>query len=166
MWIKEGREWKLVPVVEAVPADASDSEVDMVAASAEKVNNTPNTSEGVAQTVATAVPVMVCRDTTPDDEIIDGVMYHKVQETDTFQGLCLKYKVTPVELRRANKMMGTNLKLAPEKLVIPLNKDNARMRDGAQGEMNNEETIAKLVCKVSVPVCRCIVFKYANCFII
>ncbi|KAL3782814.1 hypothetical protein ACHAWO_005727 [Cyclotella atomus] len=148
MWIKEGREWKLVPVVEAVPADASDSEVDMVAASAEKVNNTPNTSEGVAQTVATAVPVMVCRDTTPDDEIIDGVMYHKVQETDTFQGLCLKYKVTPVELRRANKMMGTNLKLAPEKLVIPLNKDNAQMRDGAQKQMTKEEMIAKLVCKV------------------
>lgn len=148
MWIKEGVDWKLVPVVEAVPAAASDSEVEMVAASPEKVNETSNTSEGVAQPVATAVPVTVtaCRDT-PADEIIDGIMYHQVQETDTFQGLCLKYKVTPVELRRANKMMGTNLKLAPEKMVIPLNKENARLRDEQRG-MTNEEMIAKLVCYV------------------
>jgi hypothetical protein len=45
-------------------------------------------------------------------------------------------------------MMGTNLKLAPEKLVIPLNKDNAQMRDGAQKQMTKEEMIAKLVFKV------------------
>jgi hypothetical protein len=52
--------------------------------------------------------------------------YREVLPTDTFQGVCLRYRVTPTELRRANKMltmMGSSdfLKLAPEVLVIPPN---------------------------------------------
>lgn len=57
--------------------------------------------------------------------IADRVQYHRVLPTDTFQGLCLRYKVTPAELRRANRMMGTNLQLGPEKLIIPANGANA-----------------------------------------
>jgi len=50
----------------------------------------------------------------------DGVVRHTVLSTDTFQGICLRYKVKPTELRRANRFSGTNLRLAPQVLVIPV----------------------------------------------
>jgi hypothetical protein len=48
----------------------------------------------------------------------------EVLPTDTFQGVCLRYRVTPTKLRRANKMLtmtGSSdfLKLAPEVLSSP-----------------------------------------------
>ena len=51
-------------------------------------------------------------------------LMHPVQKSDTFQGICLKYKITPTELRQANSgFSGTNLFLAPNPLKIP-NKGN------------------------------------------
>eukprot|EP00548_Thalassiothrix_antarctica_P000275 CAMPEP_0194145694 /NCGR_PEP_ID=MMETSP0152-20130528/18410_1 /TAXON_ID=1049557 /ORGANISM="Thalassiothrix antarctica, Strain L6-D1" /LENGTH=175 /DNA_ID=CAMNT_0038845997 /DNA_START=10 /DNA_END=537 /DNA_ORIENTATION=+ len=44
---------------------------------------------------------------------------HFIQPTDTFQGICLKYKMNPTELRRANRFNGSNLALAPNPLTIP-----------------------------------------------
>jgi len=44
---------------------------------------------------------------------------HPVIESDTFQGICLRYKVTPTQLRQANGFSGTNLRLAPMVLKIP-----------------------------------------------
>lgn len=51
-----------------------------------------------------------------DDDIIE----HLVDEKhDTFEGLCLRYKISPTELRQANGgFSGTNLKLAPNPLRI------------------------------------------------
>jgi len=47
-------------------------------------------------------------------------MEHHIMPSDTFQGICLKYKVTPMELRRANGgFTGENLSLAPNPLKIP-----------------------------------------------
>lgn len=50
---------------------------------------------------------------------MDPFFEHIVQETDTFEGLCLRYKITPMELRRANGFTGSNLGLAPNPLKIP-----------------------------------------------
>lgn len=47
---------------------------------------------------------------------------HLVIPTDTFSGLCLKYKVPATMLRQVNCFSGSNLKLAPSKLIIPVNK--------------------------------------------
>jgi LysM repeat protein len=44
---------------------------------------------------------------------------HKVISTDTIQGICLRYKISPHELRKANHFTGDNLHLAPETLIIP-----------------------------------------------
>jgi LysM repeat protein len=44
---------------------------------------------------------------------------HKVLSTDTIQGICLRYKISPHELRKANHFTGDNLHLAPETLIIP-----------------------------------------------
>ena len=48
-----------------------------------------------------------------------GNYQHVVQPTDTFQGICLQYKVTPTQLRQANGFSGTNLLLGPTVLSIP-----------------------------------------------
>jgi hypothetical protein len=55
-----------------------------------------------------------------DDGGDNPSLWHQVQPTDTFQGICLKYKVTPTQLRQANGgFSGTNLFLAPNPLRIP-----------------------------------------------
>mmetsp|Transcript_19198 Transcript_19198/g.39494 ORF Transcript_19198/g.39494 Transcript_19198/m.39494 type:complete len:182 (+) Transcript_19198:105-650(+) len=46
---------------------------------------------------------------------------HHISPSDTFQGICLRYKIKPLELRRANGgFTGTNLNLVPNPLMIPL----------------------------------------------
>lgn len=49
----------------------------------------------------------------------DAIQYHDVQPNDTLQYICLKYGLKAVELRKANNFRGTNLKAAPERLIIP-----------------------------------------------
>lgn len=52
---------------------------------------------------------------------IDGrYIQHTVSPIDTFQGICIKYKISATALRQANGFSGTNLSLAPEILLIPL----------------------------------------------
>jgi hypothetical protein len=48
---------------------------------------------------------------------------HLVQPSDTFEGICLRYKMTPSELRRANGFSGSNLRLAPNPLKIPTHRE-------------------------------------------
>lgn len=59
------------------------------------------------------------------DDLVEGRDYlkHTVQaDTDTLQGLCLKYKINATQLRQANGgFSGDNLRLAPSVLYIPLN---------------------------------------------
>jgi hypothetical protein len=50
----------------------------------------------------------------------ENFVWHTVKSTDTFQGICLKYKVSATVLRRLNRFSGTNLGLAPNPLRIPL----------------------------------------------
>lgn len=47
------------------------------------------------------------------------VQYHWVEPDDSLRWICLKYKVTANDLRHANNFSGSNLKLAPKKLIIP-----------------------------------------------
>jgi hypothetical protein len=51
-----------------------------------------------------------------------GVDYleHVVLPTDTIQGVCLAYRLSPQRLRQANCFSGSSLSLAPKKLIIPL----------------------------------------------
>jgi len=45
---------------------------------------------------------------------------HYIMPSDTFQGICLRYKIKPLELRRANGgFTGENLNLVPNPLKIP-----------------------------------------------
>jgi len=48
-----------------------------------------------------------------------GYVTHRVESTDTMQGICLKYKVSQTTLRRLNHFSGSNLTLAPHTLILP-----------------------------------------------
>jgi len=63
----------------------------------------------------------------PSGKGILGVDYveHIVLPTDTIQGMCIAYKVSASQLRRANHFSGT-LHSAPKKLLIPLSKQALR----------------------------------------
>ena len=144
MWMQDesSREWKLVPV-------ATDAEVAV--ARVEKSGDVAAATVSVNGDACTAVPVtitaVVNNNGGADDDATNGIRYHEVLPTDTFQGICLRYKVTPTELRRANRMMGTNLKLAPAKLLIPSNDKNQQL--DLNREATKEEKIASLISKVS-----------------
>jgi hypothetical protein len=58
----------------------------------------------------------------PSGKGILGVDYveHIVLPTDTLQGICLAYKCSAMNLRRANGF--STLALAPKKLVVPISK--------------------------------------------
>lgn len=55
----------------------------------------------------------------PSEEEEESIKYHWVEKDDSLRWICLKYKVSANELRRANNFSGSNLKLAPKKLIIP-----------------------------------------------
>lgn len=63
----------------------------------------------------------------PSGKGILGVDYleHVCLPTDTIQGICIAYKVSASQLRRANHFSGT-LHSAPQKLLIPLSKQALR----------------------------------------
>jgi LysM repeat protein len=48
-----------------------------------------------------------------------SVVEHTVMPSDTLQGICLRYRVTPVELRRVNMFSGNSIQLM-KTLKIPL----------------------------------------------
>ena len=93
--------------------------------------------------VAIAVPI--------DGQTTDMMYYeHKVQPTDTFQGICLKYKITPTELRRQNCFSGSNLLLAPNPLRIPRTKDVAiALEKQRHGTQTQDQKIEALLMKCS-----------------
>ncbi|KAL7426789.1 hypothetical protein ACHAXH_000739 [Discostella pseudostelligera] len=91
-------------------------------------------------------------------QIINGIQYHTVQPTDTFQGLCLRYKLTPMELRRANNMvlMDSNLTLHT-RLIIPMstmkpsssNSTNTVKKGDGGVDQEKEDKITALLSKAS-----------------
>lgn len=54
-----------------------------------------------------------------NNDTLSPFVMHYITPSDTFQGICLRYKVTPLELRRANGgFTGENLNLVPNPLKI------------------------------------------------
>lgn len=159
-WVQDlqTREWKVVPVL-AVELD--DSSPPAVARPADANNDGDDATIALTTTAVAveAIPVIVEATDDASGELEGGVRYHDVQPTDTFQGVCLRYKVTPTELRRANKMISmaasstTSLKLASSKLIIPANDRNKELFLGGSSNAakcpTREEKIATLIYKVS-----------------
>jgi len=95
IWIRDEatRQWHLVSLESKTGGGESDE-----------------TPDGVEEVACVAIPVV-------DGNGTDAI-YHRVLPTDTLQGLCLKYKVTPTKLRQWNKFSGSDLRFAPQTLVI------------------------------------------------
>lgn len=152
-WVQDllTREWRVVPV-------AVEDDIPPTVARPTDVNDGDGaTTVAAPVAVVVATPVVVDVEATTSEGLGGGVRYHDVLPTDTFQGICLRYKVTPTELRRANKMISmassTSLKLAPNKLIIPANDRNQELFLGGGGITakcpTREEKIATLIYKVS-----------------
>mmetsp|Transcript_33382 Transcript_33382/g.58584 ORF Transcript_33382/g.58584 Transcript_33382/m.58584 type:complete len:733 (+) Transcript_33382:458-2656(+) len=79
-----------------------------------------------------------------DDGEEDGVTYHMVRPSDTFQFICLKYKVSADALRGVNNFSGSTLQFAPKKLVIPSKEDQKKYVKSSprkQSDSNVVETV-------------------------
>jgi LysM repeat protein len=67
--------------------------------------------------------IIVDGQTVPNDggnTATETFVEHIVEPSDTFQGICLRYKISATHLRQANGgFSGTNLSLAPNPLKIP-----------------------------------------------
>lgn len=83
------------------------------------------------------------------DLLVEGKDYLKhvvLHDVDTFQGLCLRYKIQAVDLRRANGgFSGTNLRLAPPILYIPLKGCPVRLNIRAQDKTSKEYKVHSLL---------------------
>ena len=94
-----------------------------------------------------------------------GPVYHEVLASDTFQGICLRYRVSALRLRRANKLFNTN-SLTRKRLLIPPNETgtvegrNSMKADAASVEVTDlpprrrrclirEEKITQLTTRMS-----------------
>ncbi len=71
-------------------------------------------------------------------------LQHQVQKSDTFQGICLKYGITPTSLRQTNKFSGSNLLFAPELLIIPLVKKLSKGSSGGGANSTLSSTPQKM----------------------
>lgn len=93
------------------------------------VEETEKSDELVIGSATAAVPVRQ-EGLLPED---CDFLQHKVEPTDTLQGICLRYGITPVTLRQVNKFSGSNLMLAPTILTIPLKRSAGGKLGGGGG---------------------------------
>lgn len=67
-------------------------------------------------------------------------LVHTVLPTDTLPGLCLRYRTKATILRQLNKFSGSNLHLAPSKLIIPLGPDGQKLLDAGSMRAQDQTT--------------------------
>merc|ERR1711862_212636 len=79
-----------------------------------------------------------------EEEVEVNYVEHIVLPCDTFQGLCLNYKISPTKLRQVNRFSGSNLSLVPRKLKIPIDCRNV-MKTKTQDQNSNVFKIHSLI---------------------
>lgn len=82
-----------------------------------------------------------------NDDPLALYVEHYIAPSDTFEGICLRYNIKPLELRRANGFTNENLTLVPNPLKIPRRDDIAEgviLIDGAGPMTQNEVTMVLL----------------------
>jgi|Transcript_17333 hypothetical protein len=122
-WVQDmqSREWSVEKVVIFPPGEASN--LQSRECSVEKVVIIPpGEASNPEHQVATGVPVgpPILSQDYQDDASDASFLYHNVVPSDTFQGLCLRYGISPTVMRQTNHFSGSNLRLAPQKLKIPI----------------------------------------------
>jgi len=80
-----------------------------------------------------------------NDDPLTLYVEHYITPEDTFQGICLRYKIKPFELRRANGFTGENLKLMNNPLKIPRRDAIAERVIDSSRHMTQSEVIMVLL---------------------
>jgi len=80
-----------------------------------------------------------------NDDPLALYVEHYITPEDTFQGICLRYKIKPFELRRANGFTGENLKLMNNPLKIPRRDAIAERVIDSSRSMTQSEVIMVLL---------------------
>jgi len=111
---KETKEWKIVSADDC-SADGGGNKYNLKQ-HLQASNNGNSTTEQILLETTKKIPEK-------NNFGVKGVDYveHVVLPTDTFQGLCMRYRISAIRLRQVNMFSGTNLRLAPTKLVMPVN---------------------------------------------
>jgi hypothetical protein len=123
-------EWSLVS--ETTASDES-VVVDAIVIREDDNDKTSNTNANTTMTLD---------DTSSSSPFVE----HKIESSDTFQGICLKYKITPLELRRANGgFSGQNLQLVPNTLKIPRSNYNIMTTSAEATPINTEKDAVSIL---------------------
>lgn len=119
-WVKDQKgDWSVVDLVDKGVA------VAIPVASQDMPNVTPSmeekaiSSDDVLNADIITEEEIELQNNSKIEKKVPKAVKHIVQPTDTLQGLCLRYKISPVELRQFNRFSGNNLMLAPSTLIIP-----------------------------------------------
>lgn len=119
------KQWSLVAAEK--PANPSPVAVNAVVVAEDETEN----HKGATVTTAAII----------DKDPSSPYLEHRIEPSDTFQGICLRYKITPLELRRANgSFTGENLCLVPSLLRIPRSEPTAMVVEGASGLTQSDVT--------------------------
>lgn len=84
------------------------------------VDTTKTNDSGLGLTAETQKSLHVAVGVPVEIEPSSDYLYHSIQPTDTFAGICIRYGIDALSLRQANKFSGSNLLFAPETLLIPI----------------------------------------------
>lgn len=131
----------LVPVPKVKVKDELVSRVDMDDGDDAKVDDEDQANlygyEG-----ASTVPKPTTEPPPTEKVAVENVDYlvHTILPTDTLPGLCLRYRTKATILRQLNKFSGSNLHLAPSKLIIPLGPDGQNLLDAGTMRAQDQTT--------------------------
>ena len=97
--------------------------------------------EGSAKIVEVSVVSTTVEDTNGNIKVP-----HHISPSDTLRRICLRYEITPLELRRANgDFTGKDLSLAPNPLMIPLKDVVASEAVAEEAEPLSQSEVADLL---------------------
>ena len=116
--------------------------------------------EAAGRPLLSSIPLAIAEPitTTPTKECFRRHLVNL--DLDTFQGICLRYKISALELRQANGFSGTNLRLAPSVLKIPFSVKASKATEAevaafkAQGEGEQIDDVARACIGLSRIECR------------
>ena len=91
---------------------------------------------------ASTVPKPTTEPSPTEKVAVENVDYliHTILPTDTLPGLCLRYRTKATILRQLNKFSGSNLNLAPSKLIIPLGPDGQKLLEAGTLRAQDQTT--------------------------
>lgn len=76
---------------------------------------------------------------------VDYTEHVLLKDVDTLAGLCLRYHIDRRVLQRANRFYGDNLRLAPDRLIIPITDKARQLGWHAQDEQSHAFQMASLL---------------------